>query len=294
VPRTIRIDEAEGPREAILRNLKAPLRPTVVVIAGSDLGRSGRVEGAFLIGRDPEAHLPLTDPLVSFHHVRLEDQGDGWAAVDMKSTNGVRVNGERTETRVLRANDKIEIGSTVLRFEVRDETDQAYDEAMQRLLHIDDLTGLYMRRRFDEELAAMLRSTGTGGRPLAMLVMDLDGVKAINDANGHLFGAHVIAEAGRVIGRTLPAEAIAARFGGDEFVTAVPGWDRTAGVALGEGILEAIAAHRFEKDGVVLRPGISIGVAAFPESAEDAEALFRAADEALYRAKQAGKGCVRT
>lgn len=287
------MDEGAAARREVLEALGVQ-RPAVVVIAGPELGTRRAVEGSWLtIGRDPEADLSLSDPRVSFHHCTLEDHGDGWVVVDLGSTNGVRVNGERVQERMLAPNDKIEIGDTVLRFEIQDPKDQAYDEMVQRLIDLDDLTGLLQRRRFDRELERLLLAARTAQEPLGLLVMDLDGLKAINDTYGHLFGAHAIAEAGRTIGALLPRDAVAARFGGDEFVAAVPGRDLEEAARIGERIVAGIREHRFDKDGVELRLGISIGAAAFPQHASEALALFSCADEAMYAAKRAGKGCVR-
>ncbi len=291
-PSTLRLADGASFRDQVAKAVRAPLLPTVVVIAGPDLGKRYKIEGSFTIGRDPACSLPLTDPAVSWQHARIEDRGDGWALVDDRSTNGTRVNGELDRDHVLAANDKIQLGDTVLRFEVQDATDQAYEEMLQRLLTIDDLSGLYQRRRFDQELAQLLVAADAGRTPLGMLVMDLDGVKAINDAHGHLFGAYVIGESGRQIGRVIANKGIAARFGGDEYVVALPGLDVAAACAMGEVILEAIRAHHYEREGVVLKPGISIGVAAYPALAKDAQALFEAADRALYKAKHAGKNRV--
>lgn len=289
----MRVDEGESPRREVLEALGVE-RPAVVVIMGADLGKRAHLEeSSFLIGRDPEADLPLGDPRVSFHHCHIEDHGDGWAVVDEGSTNGVRVNGERVSARMLAPNDKIELGDSVLRFELQDPKDRAYDEMVQRLIDLDDLTGLYQRRRFDRELERLLSAAESADEPLGLLVMDLDGLKAINDSHGHLYGAHAIAEAGRLIGTTLPRNAVAGRFGGDEFVAAAPARDVDRTAELGQRIVEGIAAHRFDKDGIPLRLGISVGVAAFPEHAHDALALFGRADEAMYAAKRAGKGCVR-
>ncbi|HMI90610.1 MAG TPA: GGDEF domain-containing protein, partial [Polyangiales bacterium] len=173
-----------------------------------------------------------------------------------------------------------------------DESDEAYAQIVAQLLHIDDLTGLYLRRRFDHELDLLLARAENERRLLGLLVMDLDGVKAINDKHGHLFGAYTISESGKLIGRELQPPAIACRFGGDEYIAALPDCDLGAAAAVGEAILARIAQHPFLYEGVALRPGISIGVAEFPTHARDREALFRAADAALYAAKRAGKNRV--
>ena len=169
------------------------------------------------------------------------------------------------------------------------------DEALLDALEIGDpleLTGLYQRRRFDRELDELLARARNASAPLGMLVLDLDGLKAINDTHGHLFGAYVIAESGKLIGRVLPEGAIAARFGGDEYVVACPDHDLEAVVGVVERIHRAVAELSYEREGVRLAPGISIGVAAFPVHAKDRESLFSCADRALYASKRAGRNRV--
>jgi len=264
----------------------------LVVLSGNEVGQRVAVDRTLLIGRDPAANLTLTDGLVSWHHARIEDRGDSWTLVDLGSTNGTTVNGEKLAEFELKQNDRIVFGSTVVSFELQDGVAQAYNETVERLLNIDDLSGLYVRRKFDAELASAIDAARMRRLSLALLVMDLDGVKKINDTHGHLFGAYVIGESGRVIGQVLGARGFGCRFGGDEYLSALPGMDVEAAALVAEEIRAAIATHPFEKDGIPLKPGISLGVAAFPEHAQDPATLFQRADEALYRAKQAGKNRV--
>jgi diguanylate cyclase (GGDEF)-like protein len=280
---------ASGPIQA----MKARYRPVLVVVQGKEVGHRMPLAKGILIGRDPDADLCLTDEGISWHHARVEDRGGAWALVDLESTNGTFVNGQACNERILEPGDKIALAHAVLRFEVSDAFDQAYDAVVERLLNIDDLSGLYVRRKFDEELGLLIQRASQASLPVGLLVMDLDGVKAINDANGHLFGAYVIGEAGRVIGETIDQVGFASRFGGDEFVAALRRADLAESELWAQRVLEAIVAHRFEHEGVELHPGISIGVASYPASATGARELFELADRALYEAKRAGKGCVR-
>jgi diguanylate cyclase (GGDEF)-like protein len=256
------------------------------------VGQRVLVEQTLLIGRDPQAALPLNDSLVSWHHARLEDRGDSWTMVDLGSTNGIVVNGQHLPEGVLKPNDTVVLGGTVVRFELQDGLAQAYNQVVERLLNIDDLSGLYVRRKFDTELAGLIETGRHNGTPVALLVMDMDGIKRINDTHGHLFGAYVIGEAGRLIGDVIGGRGIGCRFGGDEYLAAFAGVGAEAACEIAEQIRRVIAEYPFEKDGVPLRPGISIGVASVPENATDAATLFQRADEALYRAKQAGKNRV--
>jgi len=289
---TMRLDGPGDLRTQIFEDVRAKHRPAIVVLTGADAGSRHRLDRTTVVGRDPQAGLVLGDAGVSFRHARFEDRGDAWAVVDLGSTNGTYINGQRAQDAVLVPGDRVTLGTTVLRYEVQDAVEQEYDDLLDRLLNIDELSGLFVRRKFDRELRGLIDAARADGSAVGLLVMDLDGVKAINDANGHLFGAYVIGESGRVIGDVLGPRGIAARFGGDEFVAAIPGASLDRSAEVSEEIRAAIAAHTFIRDGITLHPGISIGVASLPESADDAESLFRVADEALYRAKKAGKNRV--
>jgi diguanylate cyclase (GGDEF)-like protein len=264
----------------------------LVVLMGNQTGHRVRLAGTAVVGRNPENQLVLTDVGVSWIHARVEDRGDAWAVVDLDSTNGTLVNDQRVSEQVLSPNDKITFGRTVVRFELHDVYDQAYDVALERMLNIDDLSGLLVRRKFDEDLEQMISQANSTKSPVGLLVMDLDGIKKINDTHGHLFGAYTIGEAGRQIGKVLGTQGIGSRFGGDEFLAALPNADLPSTVRMGEKILAAINSHHFERTGIVLHPGISIGAASLPSQAQDARSLFQAADEAMYRAKQTGKNQV--
>jgi two-component system, cell cycle response regulator len=285
---------AEHPHlaEQVMRKLTVPHRPVLVVLTGNELGTRVVVDRSLMIGRAPDADLTLSDQMISWHHARVEDRGDGWALFDLDSTNGTTVNGERKPEFLLRPNDRIVFGATAVSFEQEDALKGDYNEAVERLLNIDDLSGLFVRRKFDADLAALLDTARAANAPLSLLVMDMDGIKKINDTHGHLFGAHVIGQAGHIIGTNIQDRGIGCRFGGDEYLAALPNLDADAAAAIADSILQAVNTIPFVKDGITLKPGISIGFAAFPSDASDAESLFQRADEALYRAKQAGRNRV--
>lgn len=294
--RTLKLADGHELGNQVQASLRASARPTLIVISGRTVGERVSVTGNVIIGRDPASQLVLPDPGVSYRHACLEDRGGSWTLVDLGSTNGTEVNGQPSQQAPLKHGDRLRFGQTLVRFELQDETDQAYTEAVALLLNTDDLTGLLLRRRFDAELALLLSQASACAAPLSLLAMDLDGIKSINDQHGHLFGAYTIAETGRLIGRLLsvhgPARAIACRFGGDEFVAALPNHTLEQAFQAAERIREAVSQHPYCYENVELRPAISIGVAQFPLHGSDSEALFRHADAALYRAKRNGKNRV--
>jgi diguanylate cyclase (GGDEF)-like protein len=154
----------------------------------------------------------------------------------------------------------------------------------------DPLTGLESKRRFDDVLAFSFESSQRAGAPFSLMMMDMDGVKGINDTHGHLFGAHVIGETGRIIAGHLRDGDHACRFGGDEFCAFLPGKTCDEAVEVAETIRQAVESARMVKDGIALFPTLSVGVAGrSPDGAENSLDLLAKADAALYRAKAAGK-----
>jgi diguanylate cyclase (GGDEF)-like protein len=156
----------------------------------------------------------------------------------------------------------------------------------------DDLTGLGNTRHFNGSLVRLIARGG----PVSLIILDLDNFKAVVDSYGHLVGSRTIAQIGRMIGRLIRPGDVAARFGGDEFVIAMPDTDAVSAVRLADGIRQAIeACHWLEGEDVDLS-GVtaSFGVATFPDNAQDAESLFRAADAAMYSVKRSTKNRVRS
>jgi diguanylate cyclase (GGDEF)-like protein len=273
----------------------SPKKAFLTVIRGkADLGVHTPVTDRTVLGRDPECTFPLHDLRVSWQHANIAPlRDDTYVLNDLQSTNGTLVNGlPISGPHVLRDGEKIITGDTVLRFSLADEMDIDFQNEVSTLVGTDPLTGLESKRRFDEALEFALQSSKDANRPLAILMMDMDGVKQINDTHGHLFGAHVIGETGRLIARVLGANGRACRFGGDEFVAFMPGSDRDAGCETAEQIRQALESANLEKDGIQLAPTISIGVASYPTTSEDLLDLITTADAALYRAKDRGKNCV--
>jgi diguanylate cyclase (GGDEF)-like protein len=289
--RTIRVGQMDaGPRGGARKAFLAVIR------GKGDLGEHTFVEGPLVIGRDPGCDFPLQDLGVSWHHTRITPHGqDDYILEDLHSTNGTRVNGNVISSpRLLGDGAKIFVGETVLRFSLADELDIGFQSEVSMLVGTDVLTGLESKRRFDEAFEFALRSAQESGGAIAMLMMDMDGVKQINDTHGHVFGAHVIGETGRIIARHLSGGGHACRFGGDEFSAFLPG--KTVGEArdVAEAIRTDVETAGMEKDGIPLAPTISIGVSGHPGSGESVLDLLTTADAALYRAKDAGKNCVRT
>jgi diguanylate cyclase (GGDEF)-like protein len=290
--KTIPLTDSDAVSEKLRARL-AQRKPFLVVLQGDGVGMRYRVEGIFVIGRDESCDLVMRDTRTSKRHAQFEVRDREVFVSDLGSTNGTILNEERiTDAKMMRSGDKVFVGSTVMRLDWQDALEQDFHDELERLLSIDELTGLLQKRRFDTEGRLLVEGTLHRGEPVSVLMMDLDGIKKINDTHGHAFGAYCIAESGALIGKVVGSPGIATRWGGDEYSAILPGVDAKGAAKVGEDILAAIRGHAFERERIRLEPGISIGLATGPQQGDTLEALQRSADEALYRAKRAGKGRV--
>jgi len=167
------------------------------------------------------------------------------------------------------------------------------EEHARYLAHHDTLTGLPNRRLLEDRLRQALYTAERRGESVAVMMIDLDNFKQVNDLLGHRAGDAVLAEAARRVGACVRRADTLARHGGDEFVVVVAG-SRAAQDAriVAEKILRELQAP-FAVEGREFAIGASIGVSVFPGDAGDGEALLRNADVAMYRAKQSGRrACV--
>jgi two-component system, sensor histidine kinase LadS len=160
----------------------------------------------------------------------------------------------------------------------------------------DGLTGLFNRTHFHASFQDMLGDAVASRRPVSLLMIDLDHFKAINDTHGHLAGDECLRAAAHRIGHSLrPYTALLARFGGEEFVVALPDRELPAALEVAEQVRRALAAEPCIAQGKRIRISASIGVhTVLPGAATDADGALAIADRALYSAKDNGRDCVRT
>lgn len=166
--------------------------------------------------------------------------------------------------------------------------EKAYEQATT-----DALTGLHNRRYFDERLEVELARAQRSGKPLSLLMVDVDRFKGVNDTYGHLAGDRVLAAVGDVLEATVRTTDLAARFGGEEFCVLLPDTDAEGAAQLAERVRKALASHEMPVEGGVLRVTASLGVATWGVNGTCRETLIAAADQALYAAKEGGRNQVR-
>ena len=158
----------------------------------------------------------------------------------------------------------------------------------------DALTGLFNRRYMESHLASLLEQASARGKPLAVLVLDIDYFKSINDSHGHDAGDDVLREFALRIKRSIRGIDLACRFGGEEFVVVMPETDIAVAAMVAERLRRRIAAEPFaiNAGGNSIPVTISIGIAALRSAEDNAASVLKRADQALYRAKRDGRNRV--
>ena len=269
--------------------------PTLIVMQGINTGlRIPLIKEEIVLGRTEDADVVLHDDRISRRHavIRSDPEQMIYTLSDLKSTNGTRVNLRQITEVELHEGDKIFLGSTVIKFVLQDEVDSEHARVVSRWAFTDDLTGLVVRRGFYNQLRFQIKKALERSEKLALLMLDMDGLKKVNDTHGHQYGGFVISQVGRLLGEICNPLGLACRYGGDEFVVFLVGHDLEAAMQVGKQIRATVQVSDFEKDNNVLKVTISIGVAVLPDHAQDLETLNTRADEALYRAKEKGRNCV--
>jgi len=250
--------------------------------------------GTRLIGRSPQEALSssaaaLARPEEQGRHVlRLPKEGEILGVLEIQMADG------RLVTQQVHAVEDVygrPVGFLLLFQDVTRERQTA--DQLIYLAERDALTGLYNRHRFNEELSRMMADAQRHDSRLALLFFDLDEFKYINDTFGHRAGdAMLIRVAGEVAGQVRRNE-IFARLGGDEFAILVPEISDEMLRVLADRITRAIAQVRFQFEGQSLRLTNSLGIAVYPDHADNEEDLIARADTAMYQAKEAGKNAWR-
>jgi diguanylate cyclase (GGDEF)-like protein len=246
------------------------------------------------IGRSLEADVALPEvPSVSRNHARLEHRPGGVVLSDLHSTNGTAVNDRLIDgPTALKSGDRFQVGAVHFKFLHEQDVEQAYHDAIFDLVIRDGLTGLYNKRKFDEEIDRECARARRYDRLLSLVFADIDHFKSVNDRHGHLAGDFVLQQAAARMQRGLRVEQTLARIGGEEFGIVCPETGASAAAEVAEKLRREIAGSSFQSGTFSLGVTCSFGVAELrPGMAEPSE-LCQAADAALYQSKKNGRNRV--
>ncbi len=177
--------------------------------------------------------------------------------------------------------------------EERNQALAAANARLETLASTDPLTGLLNHRAFHARLDEEIARAGRGGRPLALLLVDLDDFRAINNTHGHQAGDRALVAIAAALRASLRTGDSAGRLGGDEFAALLPEADLSEALAVAERARVAVAGIALPTGDAMIHATTSLGVAVLPRHARARDALIAAADQAAYAAKDAGKDCVR-
>jgi diguanylate cyclase (GGDEF)-like protein/PAS domain S-box-containing protein len=255
-----------------------------------------------ILGNDVRSHFPHLDQ--PRYRARLADVLSGGAPTIFSSQlhphllrSALRGGRLRTQHTVAVAVPGPESGSRFVLLAVQDVTSLAETMEAVRLARdeaqlqaaTDSLTGISNRRHFVDAAERAIAQSVRYGRPAALLVIDLDGFKAINDTYGHLVGDELLRAIVRVCRRALRDADLLGRLGGDEFAALLPETTGPMGLVTAERLRAAVAAESFRAEGRQMDLSVSIGVAALSREARTFDAVLRLADAALYEAKRGGR-----
>ncbi len=248
------------------------------------------------IGRAEECTFAFEDARLSREHVRIVRVNGEWMLIEAGSTNGTFVDGAKVE-KFARLGDGSRLvlgGSLTLRFAlVTEEEAAALARVYEAAMH-DGLTGVLNRKALEERLSAEIAFAQRHGAELSVALVDIDHFKAVNDAHGHLVGDWVLCAVAAELGRTLRAEDVLGRYGGEEFLVVARGIPVGEAAVMAERLRAGIAARPVQQEGIVVPVTASFGVASLAccGATRDRETLLGLADGRLYAAKEGGRNRV--
>lgn len=277
---------------------EASKKPACLLAVGGEL--NGTIfdlnPGVVTVGRSPDNTIPLEFQGISRKHFQINISSDSTIAAveDMGSSNGTFVNNNKIEGSVeLSRGDIIKLGSIALKFLPKGDPERLTYDQLQHEANTDGLTGCYNKKYFNEKIELEVKKSKVTGKPLSLIIFDLDHFKKLNDTWGHDAGDYVLKEMSNVI-RTggIRDRDIFARYGGEEFVILLPETNLKEGFGIAERLRRLIEQHNFVYEGSKLPVTASIGIADYRQGVNTGTDLFKRADQAVYKSKQGGRNQV--
>jgi two-component system cell cycle response regulator len=268
----------------------------LVVLSGGIPGSMLRLSaGGSRLGRSADNTIQLPDSSISRYHAFLGADEEGQVRLtDLGSTNGTFLNGRRLpeDTPVhVQDGDRIQRGANVILKYIRpDPCEEQFQREMFERTVRDPLTGLYNRAFFLAQFGPLADRGALRGLGTAVLMLDIDHFKRINDTHGHEVGDIVLQEVAGVLRQATRSDDLVARYGGEEFVVALPVAAPDQATERAERVRSTLASRRILANGIPLRVTASLGLAFTPPGRpRSVAALIATADKGLYQAKNAGR-----
>jgi two-component system cell cycle response regulator len=275
-----------------------PSRHDRAVLLRMDGVRAGQIvcieRTPFSIGRHPTNQLSVDDESISRYHARFSKENGGYVIEDLDSRNGTFVEGKRVTRAELKHDDSVQLGPRVsFRFTLTDARQEGLLRRLYESSTRDALTGSYNRMHFDDRLRAEIAFAVRHATDCALVILDLDHFKRINDTYGHPAGDEVLRHVASVATTALRTEDVFARFGGEEFAVVLRGASTRGAARLAERLRDALAGSRVTYESSAISVTMSAGCAALSCcTAPTPDELIATADRRLYIAKQEGRNRV--
>jgi len=268
----------------------------LIVVEGGIPGTMFQMESTVTsIGRGTENTIQFNDTTISRLHASFSvDQNGNVGVTDLESKNGTFVNGQRVAPHRpvwLRNGDRVRIGnSIVLKFAILDPLDERFQREIFDRIVRDSLTGLFNRGYFLEQVSPLENRSAQAGLGLAVILLDIDHFKMINDTYGHDAGDLVLKEVARLLRDSPRPDDLVARYGGEEFIFAIPVGISELAFDRAERLRRQISELRVPIQDGELSVTASMGIAfRHPTRSRPSLSLITDADEALYQAKRNGR-----
>jgi diguanylate cyclase (GGDEF)-like protein len=271
-----------------------PTESCLVQMSGPSVGKRYPLRGGELtIGRETGNTIVVDVDSVSRRHARIFHRDETYFVSDHASTNGTFVNEREVHADTpLRSGDHLKVGRVIFKFLSGDDVESQYHEAIYTLTITDGLTQIHNKRYLLEFLEREMGRCHRYGRPLSLLLFDIDHFKRINDTHGHVAGDFVLRELAAAIRSRVRNEQCFARYGGEEFAIASPEAGPENVRALAEKVRRVVQEQRFVFEGKKIPVTISVGVADMTHEITEPLQFIQAADAKLYAAKRAGRNRV--
>lgn len=275
---------------------EAKQKPACLLVAGGELNGSifNLNPGENTVGRNPDCAISLDFHGVSRRHFTIESNENDFIVNDLGSANGTYLNNQKLEApTVLKRGDVIKIGAIAMKYLPKGDPERLTYDKLHEEANTDGLTKCYNKTYFNNNLDLEVKKSKVTGKPLSLIIFDLDHFKKLNDNYGHDAGDYVLKEKARLIRENgIRQGDIFARYGGEEFCILLPNTNLKQSFEIAERLRKLIEKHEFIYDGKRLPVTASIGVADYRQGVENGTDLFKRADQSVYQSKDGGRNQV--